>query len=487
MKPALSLTHKVILWLFINLAVLVAAGTTFMVWRYGVGWSALVAGPAGEHLRSLSSLVATDLRNDPAQDLEALLRSHQPGRAQLALYINQDEPIGGTRLTLPASIHEELVRRPPANAAAPDRPPEDRKGKNQPGPKAPANDPAHRPPNYFFMRSADTGVFWLGLRMPVPRAEDSPPSPGTLVVMIPSAFDLLLMLEFGPWFAAVAVAFVLSVLCWLPLVTTIRRDLLALATATEHLAEGRFDTRVAATRRDELGTLATAVNRMAERLDSHAQGQKRFLGDVAHELGSPLARLQLTVELLERRAAPELHPAIADVRDEVQQIAALVNELLAFTKAGLRPRDAALETVELAPLLTEIIEREGASGRVSLQTSGRHFAKADPLLLGRALGNLVRNALRYGGPDGAITIQVAPAADTILVTIADEGPGVPPEALARLGEPFFRPETARTRETGGVGLGLAIVRSAITACGGRVRFANREPRGFVAEVTLQAA
>jgi two-component system sensor histidine kinase CpxA len=75
----------------------------------------------------------------------------------------------------------------------------------------------------------------------------------------------------------------------------------------------------------------------------------------------------------------------------------------------------------------------------------------------------------------------------VSVTVEDDGPGVPPEALARLGEPFYRPETARTRETGGAGLGLAIVRSSITACGGEVHFSNRLPRGFRVELRLAAA
>jgi len=73
------------------------------------------------------------------------------------------------------------------------------------------------------------------------------------------------------------------------------------------------------------------------------------------------------------------------------------------------------------------------------------------------------------------------------VQIDDDGPGVPAAALARLGEPFFRPESARARETGGVGLGLTIVRSSVAACGGEVRFANREPHGFRAELRLAAA
>ena len=112
---------------------------------------------------------------------------------------------------------------------------------------------------------------------------------------------------------------------------------------------------------------------------------------------------------------------------------------------------------------------------------------ADPDLLGRALGNLVRNAIRYAGEAGPITVTATRTNGHVALVVEDEGPGVPAADVDRLGEPFFRPELARTREGGGVGLGLAIVRSSIAACGGEVRFANRAPRGFRAELRLAAA
>ena len=104
----------------------------------------------------------------------------------------------------------------------------------------------------------------------------------------------------------------------------------------------------------------------------------------------------------------------------------------------------------------------------------------------------MRNAVRYAGDAGPITITALPAhgddgAEIVSLTVADEGLGVPPETLARLFDPFFRPETARTRETGGVGLGLAIVKSCVEACGGRVSARNREPCGLELVFTLQRA
>ena len=260
-----------------------------------------------------------------------------------------------------------------------------------------------------------------------------------------------------------------------------------LTAATEKIAEGRFDTRVDCRRRDELGRLGESVNRMATRLDSHMTGQKRFLGDVAHELCSPLARLQMATGILADQAPPNLQETVTDVREEVQQMSTLVNELLAFTKAGMQPRDVVLSAVELAPLAREALAQEDAGVRVSLAIAPDLRVLVDASLLTRALSNLVRNAIRYAGDAGPISVTATRDGDRVILTVDDEGPGVPEADLDRLGEPFFRPELSRSRESGGVGLGLAIVRNSTAACRGEVRFANRTPRGFRAELRLVAA
>lgn len=115
------------------------------------------------------------------------------------------------------------------------------------------------------------------------------------------------------------------------------------------------------------------------------------------------------------------------------------------------------------------------------------MVQADPELLARAIGNLLRNALRYAGHAGPVTLRAVAEGDHVSVTIADVGPGVPPEALPKLGEPFFRPDAARTREEGGTGLGLAIVRTCAEACRGTVTFRNRQPTGLEAELKLRRA
>jgi two-component system sensor histidine kinase CpxA len=278
----------------------------------------------------------------------------------------------------------------------------------------------------------------------------------------------------------------ISVLFWLPFAQAVSRRLRRLTAATEQIAEGRFETRAGVTGHDEIGRLGEAVDAMAGRLDTLVNGQKRFLGDVAHELGSPIARLQVAVEILQQQLAASHEPLLTDVREEVQQMSALVNELLAFTAAGLQSRPARLATVRLGGLVAEVLAQENAAARVRPTVPDDLTVQADAKLLARAVGNLIRNALRYAGEGAGIAVTARREAGLALLTVTDDGPGVPAAALARLGEPFYRPEAARTREGGGVGLGLAIVKASVLACGGQVVFRNRSPHGFEAEIRLGA-
>jgi two-component system sensor histidine kinase CpxA len=311
--------------------------------------------------------------------------------------------------------------------------------------------------------------------------------PAKMLARVGSFWGVLSLLGIHTWLLAGGGVLALSVLFWLPLVRSITRSLGQLTSATEKIAEGRFDTRVESSRRDEIGQLGDSVNRMALRLDAHMNGQKRFLGDVAHELCSPLARLQLATGILADQAPKNLQPTVTDLREEVQQMSTLVNELLAFTKSGLQSREAVLAPTPLEALARDVLTREDAGNRVTLTVAADLQVMAEKDLLARALGNLVRNALRYAGDAGPITVTASRQGDRVAIVVEDEGPGVPPADLDRLGEPFFRPELARTREGGGVGLGLAIVRNSVAACGGDVRFANRPPHGFRAEIGLAAA
>ncbi len=484
MKVSFPLSLKVSLWLLVNLLLLAAAGGGFYVSQFGMGWTSLTHGVLGDQLQSIGDSIASDLQAEPESARPAIIASRSLNYgADFFLFTNDGRQVAGDAVDLPKAVREELDRgRPPRGP----RSPEGRSPVNPPASDGPLSS-NRRPPGggKFLVRTATPAATWIGLRVPI-KIGFGPPTPGTVIIRTDSLWTLARLLRLGPGLAVAAGALLLSLLFWLPLVGGITGALKRLNGATERIAQGEFATRVELSRRDEIGQLGHSVNRMAEQLDTFVNGQKRFLGDVAHELGSPLGRLQVATEILESRADPALQPQIADVREEVQHMAALVNELLAFTKAGLHDRDVPLSSVPLTPLVRRVLAREDPTRRVTADLSPELTVLAEPALLDRALGNLIRNALRYA-PSGAITVSVRPVDSTAILTVADEGPGVPTEALARLGEPFYRPDAARTNEAGGNGLGLAIVRAAVAACRGTVVFRNRAPRGFEATISLRLA
>jgi two-component system sensor histidine kinase CpxA len=221
---------------------------------------------------------------------------------------------------------------------------------------------------------------------------------------------------------------------------------------------------------------------MASRLAQLVHGQKRFLGDVAHELCSPISRMQFALGILERQV-PET--TLADLNEEIQQMSSLVQELLQFSKASIQQPGRPLETVNLAETLHSAAQREGVT--VQLQIDPALRAQADSAALSRALSNLIRNAWRYAGDAGPIAAAAFSQNGHVRLCISDHGPGLPDAELSRVTAPFYRPELARTRESGGVGLGLAIVKTCIDACQGTVRLRNRQPHGLEVEITLKAA
>lgn len=483
-KITLPLWTKVWLLLALNFALVAGLGAAWFFARSERGWERIALGPLGDRVAALADHIADNLWSAAPEEATAMLarRAEEHG-VEFVWLRNDGLVLAGPSLSLPESVRNELRRNGPNADRRPSFPPEEPERRGAPEPDRPRGGAGR------FLFRTDDGDFWFGLRLhPAPEQirEDELPPRSTLLIHTDSTWRFVLLLGLHWWAGVASIALGVSVLFWFPFVRAITRRLDVLTAATDRLAEGKFETRAAVDGSDEIGRLGGAINGMAQRLESHAETQKRFLGDVAHELGSPLGRLQVAVELLEQRAPDPLQPAVADVREEVQQMAELVGELLAFTRAGLKAPAAARTPLALVPLVEEALARENADGRVTVEVPANLVVLGDAALLRRAIGNLVRNALRYGGGT-AVRVNASRTNGQITLRVEDEGPGVPPEALARLGEPFFRPESARARETGGVGLGLTIVRSSMAACGGEVHFANREPRGFRAELRLAAA
>ena len=247
-------------------------------------------------------------------------------------------------------------------------------------------------------------------------------------------------------------------------------------------------------RRDELADLGHDFDRTAARLKLLMDGQRRLLHDVSHELRSPLARLQAAVGLA-RQQPCNVDASMDRIERESVRMDRLIDELLILSRveAGMGSRHE--DNVDLAELVTEVVqdasfELDAQSARVTFEVDldavGNTNIRGDAEMLHRALENVVRNAARHTPSGGKVQIvaKFDRARRAIQLTIADEGPGVPPQELEGIFEPFFRGEGERG--TTGHGLGLAIARSVVKAHGGSIRASNRASGGLAVEIIVPA-
>lgn len=169
----------------------------------------------------------------------------------------------------------------------------------------------------------------------------------------------------------------------------------------------------------------------------------------------------------------------------------LVNELLSFSKASIGGAKIKLQPVSLRELVNKAAARETGNAdngpEMKIEVPTELQVMADPDLLLRAVGNILRNAIHHAGSAGPLTILAARDGASINLVVEDCGPGVPTSAIPSLFDPFYRVDASRARETGGVGLGLSIVKTCVESCGGGVRCENRDPRGLRVIIRLAAA
>ena len=259
-----------------------------------------------------------------------------------------------------------------------------------------------------------------------------------------------------------------------------------LQSAVERFGQGDFSTRVESTKQDEAGELSKTFDQMAGRIQTLVASQRTLLRDISHELRSPLSRLSVAVELA--RSQPQNSKALDQIQKEANRLNTLVGEVLSL--AHTENVEPALERVpiDLNETIEDLvnlcgIEAKQRNCRIVLAAVANMMVNGDGELLRRALENVLRNALRYAPANTDITIRLETTDALVRIRIADRGPGVPAESLARIFEPFYRVDQARNRDTGGTGLGLAIAKRAIESHSGEIHAKNLDP-GFEIEITL---
>lgn len=226
---------------------------------------------------------------------------------------------------------------------------------------------------------------------------------------------------------------------------------------------------------DELGRLAMVFNSVFARLERSFEQLRRFTADASHELRTPLTALRSVGEvgLAERRTAEEYREIIGSMLEEADRLARLVDSLLTISRADGGQVKLHRQDEDLAALAREVAQQLGILAeekRQALEVAAPEpvWASVDPLVVRQALLNLVDNAIKYS-PEGAkVCIFVRSVAEGAELEVSDNGPGIAPEHQARIFDRFYRIDTGRSRQMGGVGLGLAITRWAAEAHGGRV-------------------
>ena len=276
-----------------------------------------------------------------------------------------------------------------------------------------------------------------------------------------------------------------GLLCWLAavgVVSPIRR----IASTIAQFGQGDLSVRVQTDRPDEIGQLGRSFNQMADRLERLIVNERRLLGDISHELRSPLARLKFAIKLA--RTSPDTKSALDRVERDIDRITSLVSDIveIAFVEG-----DPALQGAENVRL-TEIVEAVVHDCAVEAQLRGCSIELGGVIvggvlgsreLLRRAVENVVRNGIRYAPRGSLVRVSMREDEHNATITVRDHGPGVPEAMLTRIFDPFFRVEAARNTNGGGSGLGLSIAKRAIELHYGAIAARNASP-GLSVEIMI---
>ncbi len=254
----------------------------------------------------------------------------------------------------------------------------------------------------------------------------------------------------------------------------IGRPLSDLANAARALGSGQTNVTAPVSGPEDVRRASTAFNAMAERLGRQLNRQRQMLWALSHDLRTPITAIRLRAELIEDDG--ERQRLLASVAE----METLTEQALSLARAGASEETRAhVDLAEIARTLCGELQDMGVG--VAAEASEPVMAECRPTEIARAMRNLGENAAKYGG--GGVMHAYRNAANEAVVEVTDEGPGVPPDLLAKLTNPFFRADEARSQASG-AGLGLAITQAIADSHGGRLTLENRTPRGFSAKLIL---
>ena len=259
-----------------------------------------------------------------------------------------------------------------------------------------------------------------------------------------------------------------------------------LLTAIREVREGAYSHRAEVPGRDEIAQLAQEFNSLTDRLQTTENARRRFVSDASHELKTPLAAIRLLTdsilqtENIDRETAREF---VTDIGQEAERLSRITEDLLRLTRLDSDLLDAP-ETVEVAPVLEQVMrmmsllaQEKGTELTYRMEENCRVSATKGEVH--QVIYNLTDNAVKYSGKNGKVRVELRHEDHDVVLTVADNGPGIPEEDLPKVFERFYRVDKARSRAAGGTGLGLSIVQDTVKKRGGTVSAANRAGGGAV--------
>ena len=350
----------------------------------------------------------------------------------------------------------------------------------EPAPNTPAIHMARDRLREQFGPEADIFVFQRPLHAQAAR-EGRPPLPPAFITKIPIGSTYYWVLfpknrifeqDFSmAWLGWGVFGGILALAGALFLVSRLNRPLQALSAAAREIGQGRQPPPVTEMGPEEVRAVAVAFNQMRENLTRLDQERATFLAGVSHDVRTPLSRLRLGLEML-----PADPSTRADLERDIEDINGVIDQFMDFARDESRE---SLESIDLNLLLQAAAERNGA--QITLELDPRATLKMRPLAMKRLIGNLIDNARKHAGGD--ITLRTSRDGHNLVLSVLDRGPGIPPEEVERLKQPFTRLDQARSGHSG-AGLGLAIVERIARVHGGKFELLPRTGGGTEARVTF---
>jgi len=295
-----------------------------------------------------------------------------------------------------------------------------------------------------------------------------------------------------PAWIRIAIPAIVSLIVCLLLARSFSKPVRLIKKATTKLGQGDFTSRVigVSQSKDELGQLALSFNTMAAQLQQQQSAQQRLLGDISHELRSPLTRLQMALGLAQQDSTTieAREQYLQRCQKEVDRLDKMIEDVLALSRLENTLQKIDLQQVNLNQVVQNIINDEqfvadDKSITIHAELADKINARVDQLLLASAISNILSNAIKYSPKQSIIDVKLSTDEKGFTLIISDSGNGVPEQALAHLFTPFYRVNLARDRNTGGTGLGLAIAKQAVMAHQGEIFAKNKATKGL--SVTIQ--